>query len=365
MSMSTLTGKSALVTGSTSGIGLGIAGRLAAAGANVVLNGFGDPHAIEEIRRGLAEPNHVEVRYCEADLVDPAQIRRLVAFATEAFGQVDILVNNAGVQHVAPIVEFPDDRWDHVLAVNLSAVFHCTKEVLPGMLARDWGRVINIASAHGLVASINKAAYVASKHGVVGLTKVAALETAQTGVTVNAIAPGWVLTPLVEAQIRARAEAEGKSFEQAKNRAARREAALAAVRDPRADRRPRRLPVQPRRRPDPRADDRDRRRVDGTVSEHTSRVAGNRIFEGGVSRLAAGRSLHYREPSPAARSLAWQSISMIGRPGLTSTSRRSFYSRGNGCRVAPMPRMWFRKPSSASGDHGIVSPTLPPTSTPA
>ena len=126
------------------------------------------------IRRRLAEQNHVEVRYCEADLVDPAQIRRLVAFATEAFGQVDILVNNAGVQHVAPIVEFPDDRWDHVLAVNLSAVFHCTKEVLPGMLARDWGRVINIASAHGLVASINKAAYVASKHGVVGLTKVAA-----------------------------------------------------------------------------------------------------------------------------------------------------------------------------------------------
>jgi 3-hydroxybutyrate dehydrogenase len=180
------------------------------------MNGFGDPHAIEEIRRGLAEPNHVEVRYCEADLVDPAQIRRLVAVATKAFGQVDILVNNAGVQHVAPLVEFPDDRWDHVLAVNLSAVFHCTKEVLPGMLARGWGRVVNIASAHGLVASINKAAYVASKHGVVGLTKVAALETAQTGVTVNAIAPGWVLTPLVEAQIRARAEAESKSFEQAR-----------------------------------------------------------------------------------------------------------------------------------------------------
>ena len=130
---------------------------------------------------------------------------------------MDILVNNAGVQHVAPISEFPSDRWDHLIAVNLSAVFHCTKEFLPGMLARNWGRIINIASAHGLVASINKAAYVASKHGVVGLTKVAALETAETGVTVNAIAPGWVLTPLVEAQVRARAEAEGKTFDEAKH----------------------------------------------------------------------------------------------------------------------------------------------------
>jgi 3-hydroxybutyrate dehydrogenase len=215
--MSTLTGKSAIVTGSTGGIGLGIAGKLAAAGANVVLNGFGGPQAIEELRRRLAESNHVDVRYCDADLADPAQVRRLVASATEAFGPIDILVNNAGVQHVSPLAEFPDDRWDHVLAVNLSAVFHGTKAALPGMLARDWGRVINIASAHGLVASINKAAYVASKHGVVGLTKVAALETAETGVTVNAIAPGWVLTPLVEAQIRARAEAEGKSFEQARS----------------------------------------------------------------------------------------------------------------------------------------------------
>lgn len=214
--MGALTGKSALVTGSTSGIGLGIAQRLAAAGANVVLNGFGESRAIEELRRRLSDEHHVDVLHIDADLADPARIRRLAALAIEAFGHVDILVNNAGVQHVSPLTEFPDDRWDHLLAVNLSAVFHCTKHVLPGMLARDWGRVINIASAHGLVASIHKAAYVASKHGVVGLTKVAALETAETGVTVNAIAPGWVLTPLVEAQIHTRAQAEGKSFEQAR-----------------------------------------------------------------------------------------------------------------------------------------------------
>jgi 3-hydroxybutyrate dehydrogenase len=216
MSMRALFGKTALVTGSTSGIGLGIAEKLAAAGANVILNGFGDPHAIEELRRGLAEQHEVKVHYHDADLADPAQIRRLFALAIEAFCHVDILVNNAGIQHVAPIVSFPDERWDRVLAVNLSAVFRCTREALPGMLARNWGRIINIASAHGLVASTGKAAYVASKHGAVGLTKVAALETAETGVTVNAIAPGWVLTPLVEAQIRARAEAESKSFEQAR-----------------------------------------------------------------------------------------------------------------------------------------------------
>jgi 3-hydroxybutyrate dehydrogenase len=214
--MNSLRGKSAIVTGSTSGIGLGIAEKLADAGARIVLNGFGDPRSIEAIREQMSELYRVDVRYHPADLVDPDQIHEMVAFADEAFGGVDILVNNAGVQHVAPIVEFPRDRWDYVIALNLSAVFHCTKEVLIGMLARNWGRIINISSAHGLVASVNKAAYVASKHGVVGLTKVAALETAETGVTVNAIAPGWVLTPLVEAQIRARAQAQGKSFDQAK-----------------------------------------------------------------------------------------------------------------------------------------------------
>jgi 3-hydroxybutyrate dehydrogenase len=214
--MSVLAGKSAIVTGSTSGIGLGIAEKLAAAGARVLLNGFGDPAAIEAIRSRLAGQYDVVVRYHDADLTVPEQILKLVAFANQASDGVDILVNNAGVQHVAPITEFPRDRWDYLIALNLSAVFHCTREVLPGMLRRNWGRIINISSAHGLVASINKAAYVASKHGVVGFTKVAALETAETGVTVNAIAPGWVLTPLVEAQIRARAESEGKSFDQAR-----------------------------------------------------------------------------------------------------------------------------------------------------
>jgi len=210
--MSSLAGKSAIVTGSTSGIGLGIAERLASSGARVVLNGFGDPSEIEEIRGQLAERSGVDVKHCYADLTHIDEIKNLFSFAKSVFGGVDILVNNAGVQHVAPIVEFPAERWDHVIAVNLSAVFHCTRAVLPGMLERNWGRIINISSAHGLVASVLKAAYVASKHGVVGLTKVAALETAETGVTVNAIAPGWVLTPLVEAQIQARAQSEGKSF---------------------------------------------------------------------------------------------------------------------------------------------------------
>jgi 3-hydroxybutyrate dehydrogenase len=214
--MSLLSGKSAIVTGSTSGIGLGIAEKLAEAGCRVLLNGFGDAALIEAIRSRLAEHYHVDVQYHGADLTRPQEVLDLVRFAEDLFGGVDILVNNAGIQHVAPITEFPVDRWDYVLALNLSAVFHGMRAVLPGMLRRDWGRIVNIASAHGLVASINKAAYVASKHGVVGLTKVAALETAQTGITVNAIAPGWVLTPLVEAQIRARAEAEGKSFDQAR-----------------------------------------------------------------------------------------------------------------------------------------------------
>jgi 3-hydroxybutyrate dehydrogenase len=214
--MASLAGKSAIVTGSTSGIGLGIADRLAAQGVRVMLNGFGDEDVINAIRRHLGETYHVDIRYHRADLIDPAQITGLVASAEEAFGSADILVNNAGTQHVAPITEFPPDRWDYLIALNLSAVFHTTKAVLPGMLERGWGRIINIASAHGLVASIHKAAYVASKHGVVGLTKVAALETAETGVTVNAIAPGWVLTPLVEAQIHTRARTEGKSFEEAR-----------------------------------------------------------------------------------------------------------------------------------------------------
>lgn len=214
--MSGLAERSAIVTGSTSGIGLGIAEALVAEGVRVMLNGFGDPEVIESLRRKLAGSNPHQVRYHHADLTVPAEVVGLVEAANDAFGGVDVLVNNAGAQHVAPIAAFPDDRWDALIALNLSAAFHAMKAVLPGMVERNWGRIINIASAHGLVASVNKSAYVASKHGLVGLTKVAALETAETGVTVNAIAPGWVLTPLVEAQIHARARTEGKSFDEAR-----------------------------------------------------------------------------------------------------------------------------------------------------
>lgn len=208
-----LNGKVALVTGSTSGIGLGIATALASAGASVVLNGFGDAGEIEAVRSSLAAASGAYVAYHGADLSRPAEVERLVAFCEAEFGSLDILVNNAGIQHVAPIEAFPDDRWDAVIALNLSAVFHGMKHALPGMKRRGWGRVINIASAHGLVGSAGKIAYVAAKHGVIGATKVAAIECANEGITVNAICPGWVLTPLVEAQIAARATANGTSIE--------------------------------------------------------------------------------------------------------------------------------------------------------
>ena len=204
-----LKGKSAIVTGSTSGIGLGIAAALASQGCALMLNGFGDPGEIDRLRAGLAAEHGVAVAYSPADVSKPAQIRDMVADCARQFGGVDILVNNAGIQHVAKIVDFPEDRWDQVIAINLSAAFHSTKAALPFMTARKWGRIVNIASAHGLVASAEKAAYVTAKHGVVGLTKVIALETANDGVTCNAICPGWVLTPLVERQIEARAAAEG------------------------------------------------------------------------------------------------------------------------------------------------------------
>lgn len=211
-----LKGKVAIVTGSTSGIGLGIARSLAGAAADIVMNGFGDATEIETLRAGIESEFKVRTIYVAADMAKPAEIEALVKDATAKLGRVDIVVNNAGIQHVAPIQNFPPERWDAVIAVNLSSAFHMVRVALPQMLERNWGRIINIASAHGLVASVDKVAYVAAKHGLVGLTKVVALETARTGVTCNAICPGWVLTQLVQQQIDARAEREGIAVEKAK-----------------------------------------------------------------------------------------------------------------------------------------------------
>ncbi len=207
-------GKVALVTGSTSGIGLGIAVALAEQGARVMLNGFGDVEAA----LGAVRKHDAGARHHGADMNKPAEIEDMVRVCERDFGRVDILVNNAGIQHTAPVQDFPVERWDAIIGINLSSAFHAMRVALPGMRARNWGRVINIASAHGLVASVNKSAYVAAKHGIVGLTKVAALENATTGVTVNAICPGWVLTPLVQKQVDARAAAEGVANEEAKRR---------------------------------------------------------------------------------------------------------------------------------------------------
>jgi 3-hydroxybutyrate dehydrogenase len=207
-----LSGKTALVTGSTSGIGLAIATALAEQGAHVILNGFGDPEpAREQVGRAGGR-----VGYHAADMSKASDIAALMAYAADEFGGVDVLVNNAGIQHVASIEEFPAERWDTILAVNLTAAFHTTQSVLPAMRARNWGRIVNIASVHGLVASVHKAAYVAAKHGLLGLTKVTALETARTGVTCNALCPGWVLTPLVQRQVDDRAAREGLSDEAAR-----------------------------------------------------------------------------------------------------------------------------------------------------
>jgi 3-hydroxybutyrate dehydrogenase len=213
-----LRGKAAIVTGSTSGIGLGIARALANAGVSVMLNGFGDAKEIELLRAGLAAEHGVTVAFDGADLSQPAQVRQLVHAAENALGAVDILVNNAGIQHTAPVDEFPDDRWDAIIAINLSSNFHAIKAVLPQMKRRNWGRIVNIASVHGMVASASKSAYVAAKHGVIGLTKVVALETAATGITCNAICPGWVLTPLVQKQIDALAKQEKVSGDVARAR---------------------------------------------------------------------------------------------------------------------------------------------------
>ncbi|MBV8777480.1 MAG: 3-hydroxybutyrate dehydrogenase [Alphaproteobacteria bacterium] len=210
-----LQGKVAIVTGSTSGIGHGIAAALAAQGCDVMLNGFGDPAAIESQRASLGRQHGVRVAYSAADMTKPGDIRQLAAATAAQLGGIDILVNNAGIQHVAKVADFSEERWDAVIAVNLSAAFHAAKAALPHMIAKGWGRIINIASAHGLVASGEKAAYVTAKHGLVGLTKVIAIETANQGITCNAICPGWVLTDLVKRQIEARAAAQGIPYEQA------------------------------------------------------------------------------------------------------------------------------------------------------
>lgn len=205
--------KAAIVTGSTSGIGLGIARSLAAEGYNLLLNGFGDLAEIDKLRESMAEEYGVKVIYSTADMSKPADIRAMVQDAVAQLGSIDVLVNNAGIQHTAPTEEFPDDRWDAIIAINMSAVFHASKAAIPHMKKQGWGRIINIASVHGLVGSANKVAYVAAKHGVVGMTKVMGIEVANDSITVNAICPGWVLTPLVKQQIEARAAQNGTTFE--------------------------------------------------------------------------------------------------------------------------------------------------------
>jgi 3-hydroxybutyrate dehydrogenase len=211
-----LKGKTALVTGSTSGIGLAIARALAADGANIMLNGFGDAGAIEKERAGLEKEFGIKVRYSPADMSKPAEIAAMIATTEKEFGALDVLVNNAGIQHVANVEDFPIEKWDAIIAINLSSSFHTVRAAVPGMKRRKWGRIINISSAHGLVASVQKVAYVSAKHGLVGMTKVVAMETANAGITCNAICPGWVLTPLVQQQVDARAKAHGISNEQAK-----------------------------------------------------------------------------------------------------------------------------------------------------
>ena len=208
-----LKGRTALVTGSTSGIGKAIAESLAAAGADIVLNGLGEAAAIEAQRRALAGTAGVKVHYNGADLANGPAIDAMIRETEALFGRLDILVNNAGIQHVSPVEDFPPEQWDRVIAINLTSNFRAIRAALPGMKARGWGRIVNIASAHGLTASVNKSAYIAAKHGVVGLTKAVALEAATHGVTCNAICPGWVLTPLVEKQIHDRAREAGISYE--------------------------------------------------------------------------------------------------------------------------------------------------------
>lgn len=210
-----LKGKNAIITGSTSGIGLSIAHSLAEQNCNIMFNGFGDINEINKLKDEFHSKYKIKTDYSAADMTKPDQIASMVKQAESEFGSVDILVNNAGIQHVAATEDFPDEKWNAIIAIDLSASFHTIKHTLPGMQKRKFGRIINIASAHGLVASIHKSAYVAAKHGVVGLTKVVALETGGLGVTCNAVCPGWVLTPLVDAQIKEKAEHSKQNYEEA------------------------------------------------------------------------------------------------------------------------------------------------------
>ncbi|HUZ64185.1 MAG TPA: 3-hydroxybutyrate dehydrogenase [Acetobacteraceae bacterium] len=213
-----LKGKVALVTGSTSGIGLGMARALAAEGAAIMLNGFGDAAEIDKTRKDLAAEFGVKVAYSGADMGKPDEIAAMVAAAQSELGSLDILVNNAGIQFTAAFEDFPADKWNAIIAINLSSAFHATKAAIPGMKKKGWGRIINTASAHGLVASEHKVAYVAAKHGIVGMTKVAAVELANFGITANAICPGWVLTPLVQKQLEDRAKQNGSTVEEEKKK---------------------------------------------------------------------------------------------------------------------------------------------------
>ena len=216
MKSSMLSGKTALVTGSTSGIGLGIARELAEQGANIVFNGFGDAQQIEKLYTDVGTEFGVQTAYHNADMSKPLEIEAMMRFAADKFGAIDILVNNAGIQHVATVDEFPAEKWDAIIAINLTSAFHTSRLAIPGMKQKGWGRIINLASVHGLVGSAGKSAYVAAKHGLVGFTKVTALELAATGVTCNAICPGWVLTPLVQKQVDDRAARDGLSNDAAK-----------------------------------------------------------------------------------------------------------------------------------------------------
>ncbi|WP_292042468.1 3-hydroxybutyrate dehydrogenase [Massilia sp. UBA6681] len=216
MKSNMLNGKTALVTGSTSGIGLGIARSLAEQGANIVFNGFGDAQQIEKLYTDVGTEFGVQTAYHNADMSKPLEIEAMMRFAADKFGAIDILVNNAGIQHVATVDEFPAEKWDAIIAINLTSAFHTSRLAIPGMKQKNWGRIINLASVHGLVGSAGKSAYVAAKHGLVGFTKVTALELAATGVTCNAICPGWVLTPLVQKQVDDRAARDGLSNDAAK-----------------------------------------------------------------------------------------------------------------------------------------------------